>query len=276
MPLLVRAAALSAQDLLDGCCGRAGACRGWSQCWCRELLGEAPGTCQAFSSWEQWRGSSWAGNKLKQRANPCAVPACSQPAVGASGGALPARRAARLPQRVRSPGRRGWDLGTGCSPGRAGGVPAAAGAGGAGPRSALLRSSGRASPGEGCQAGLPARAAPRRRAARPPRHSWQAAGGSEDAGPAPLGSNYLPAASGPNPLTRRVRSRLTKQGSIRLKCEVGISRKNESVVIAPASPPGRPPARRALAGEIKAAGICLPEWAPHWEAVSNSFARAPR
>lgn len=144
------------------------------------------------------------------------------------------------------------------------------------PDLAPLRSSGRASTGEGCQARLPARAAPRRRAARPPRHSWQAAGGSEDAGPAPLGSNYLPAASGPNPLTRRVRSRLTKQGSIRLKCEVGISRKNESMVIAPASPPGRPPARRALAGEIKAAGVCLPEWAPHWEAVSNSFARAPR
>lgn len=45
------------------------------------------------------------------------------------------------------------------------------------------------------------------------------------------------------------------------------------MVIAPASPP---PARRALAVEINAARVCLLEWAPHWEVMSNSFARVPR
>lgn len=84
-----------------------------------------------------------------------------------------------------------------------------------------------------------------------------AAGGSADAGPAPLGSNYRPAASGPNPLTRRARSRLAKQGSIRLKCEVRISQKNESVVIAPASLPGRrsPAAAPSLSPALRPGGL---------------------
>lgn len=78
-------------------------------------------------------------------------------------------------------------------------------------------------------------------------------------GPAPLGSNYLPAVSGPNPLTQRARSRLAKQGSIRLKCEVRISRKNESVVIAPASPPGchSPAAAPSLPAALRPAGLLL-------------------
>lgn len=45
------------------------------------------------------------------------------------------------------------------------------------------------------------------------------------------------------------------------------------MVIAPAS---LPPARQALAVEINAARACLPEWTPHWEVMSNSFARVPR
>lgn len=114
-------------------------------------------------------------------------------------------------------------------------------------------------PVDAAKPGCLARGAPCRRAARPPQRSWQAAGGSEDVGPAPLGSNYLPAASGPNPLTRRARSRLAKQGSIRLKCEVRISRKNESVVIAPALPPGRrsPAAAPSLPPALRPAGLLL-------------------
>lgn len=107
-----------------------------------------------------------------------------------------------------------------------------------------------------CQAGLPGEgsALPEGCQAAP---ALLAAGGSEDAGPAPLGSNYLPAASGPNPLTRRARSRLAKQGSIRLKCEVRISRKNESVVIAPASLPGRrsPAAVPSLSPALRPSGL---------------------
>lgn len=55
-------------------------------------------------------------------------------------------------------------------------------------------------PSDAAKPGCLARGTLYRRAARPPQRSWQAAGGSEDTGPAPPGSNYLPAASGPNPL----------------------------------------------------------------------------
>lgn len=36
-----------------------------------------------------------------------------------------------------------------------------------------------------------------------PQQSWQAVGGLGATGPTPLGSDYLPAASGPNPLAAR-------------------------------------------------------------------------
>lgn len=106
-----------------------------------------------------------------------------------------------------------------------------------------------------CQPGLPGEGS--LAGGLPGRPALLAAGGSGDAGPAPLESNYLPAASGPNPLTRRARSRLAKQGSIRLKCEVRISQKNESVVIAPASSPGRrsPAAAPSLSPALRPRGL---------------------
>lgn len=81
--------------------------------------------------------------------------------------------------------------------------------------------------------------------------------GSGGLGASAAGKQLPPCCGRPNPLTRRARSRLAKQGSIRLKCEVRISQKNESVVIAPASLPGRrsPAAAPSLSPALRPGGL---------------------
>lgn len=191
----------------------------------------------------------WRGNKVKRGAAPCMSPAWSQHCSrawghGQGGKSLTCHRVASQ----LSPACLGH--GTGCSFGPDK-VPR-------GCRHRARRTCA-ARPAGAAPRPLPSRAAWRGQPCRrlPGRPALLAAGGSGDAGPAPLESNYLPAASGPNPLTRRARSRLAKQGSIRLKCEVRISQKNESVVIAPASSPGRrsPAAAPSLSPALRPRGL---------------------
>lgn len=193
----------------------------------------------------------WGGNKVERRAAPCTSPAWSRQLVPGMW-ALPGRKSLTCHSVAPQPSPACLGHDTGCSLGLDK-VPAWL----LTPGEMDLCTTTGASAAAAAKPGCLARAAPCRRAARPPQRSWQAAGGSEDAGPAPLGSNYLPAASSPNPLTRRARSRLAKQGSIRLKCEVRISQKNESVVIAPASLPGRrsPAAAPSLSPALRPSGL---------------------